>query len=89
MKSKLHLSYEQRKFIALLLRDGYKLKEIARELHKSNSTISREIKRNRVGGENNTCEITKRYPFVCSTCKRKTHCKFDKFYYNPEKAHTK
>ena len=47
-KSK-HLSFEERVIIQTRLKDGYSLRAIARELHRSPSTISYEVKRGSVG----------------------------------------
>ena len=41
-----YLSYEEREEIALLRAEGHGVREIARRLHRSPSTISREIRRN-------------------------------------------
>lgn len=43
-----HLTLSERKFIALLLSNGASIRSIANSLHRSPSTISREIKRNRI-----------------------------------------
>lgn len=47
MLSYTHLTLKERKYLQELLSDGKKIREIARILERSPSTISREIKRNR------------------------------------------
>ena len=47
MLSYTHLTLEERKYLQKLLSEGKKIREIARTLERSPSTISREIKRNR------------------------------------------
>ena len=42
------LNQEERILIEVRLKDGWSLKDIAKELNRSLSTISREIKRNRM-----------------------------------------
>lgn len=88
-KSKKHLSLEDRRFIDVLLRENYKLKDIALQLGRPSSTISREIKKNRVGTniQKPVCEKTERFPFVCTNCKKKSYCNCNKYHYNPSKAH--
>lgn len=46
-----HLTKDDRNEICILLHKGYSLRDIARALDKSPSTISREVKRNKVLGE--------------------------------------
>ena len=45
-----HLSATERHEIAILKRKGYSLRDIARALHRSVSSISDECKRNRIKG---------------------------------------
>ncbi len=40
-----HLSFEERVIIQTRLKDGFSMRQIARELHRSPTTISNEIKR--------------------------------------------
>lgn len=89
-KSK-HLTQNERMYIELLLREKCDLKTIARELRKSPSTISREIKKYRIPGNklNVECTKTKRFPHVCNGCEKKRNCKCTKYYYNPKKANSK
>lgn len=73
--------------IEQLLRENYKLKDIAHVIEVESSTISREIKYRRKS--NNSlliCDKTKKYPFVCVNCSKKGHCNKKKFYYNFKEA---
>lgn len=84
---KSRLTIEDRILIAELLRQNYKLKDIARAIDVESSTISREIKNRRVS--NNSliiCEKTNRYPFICYNCSKKVSCKKKKYYYNYKEA---
>lgn len=92
MKNK-HLTYENRIFLDALIRSEhykYNLKEIAQQLDKNASTISRELKRNRIPGAKTNylgdCKIENQFPYVCNGCKKKSYCKCQKYYYNPKKA---
>lgn len=81
------LTIENRLLIEELLRQNYKLKDIARCLYVESSTISREIKNRRL--HNNVkiiCEKTKKYPFVCYNCQKKFNCNKRKYYYNYKEA---
>ena len=84
---KSRLTIEDRILIEELLRQNYKLKDIARAIDVESSTISREIKNRRVS--NNSliiCEKTNRYPFICYNCSKKVSCKKRKYYYNYKEA---
>lgn len=77
------LTIENRILIEELLKQNYKLKDIARAINVSPSTISREIKNRRLGNEKlEICLKTNRYPFVCYNCPKKVHCYKKKYYYN-------
>ena len=52
MASYHHFTIEERKILAVMLKKGFKQIDIARELGKSQSTISREINRNKDGETN-------------------------------------
>ena len=81
------LTIENRILIEELLRQNYKLKDIARAINVSPSTISREIKNRRLGNEKlEICLKTNRYPFVCYNCPKKVHCYKKKYYYNFKEA---
>lgn len=84
---KQRLTIEDRILIEELLRQNYKLKDIARAIEVHSSTISREIKYRRKGNEsNNLCPKTNKYPFVCYNCPKKIHCYKKKYYYNFKEA---
>ncbi len=69
---KVRLNIEDRILIEELLRQNYKLKDIARAIEVQPSTISREIKNRRIS--NNSlliCDKTNKYPFICYNCSKK------------------
>lgn len=81
------LTIEDRILIEELLKQNYKLKDIARAIDVESSTISREIKNRRKS--NNSliiCNETQRYPFICYNCPKKVHCNKKKYYYNYKEA---
>ncbi len=80
--NKKRITFEDRILIDQLLRQGYKLKDISRAIEKFPSTVSREIKNRRTSNDNLIpCSKTNRFPFVCSACSSKYHCRKKKFYY--------
>lgn len=84
---KARLTIEDRMLIEQLLRENYKLKDIARVIEVESSTISREIKYRRKSNNSSLiCDKTKKYPFVCVNCSKKVHCNKKKFYYNFKEA---
>lgn len=84
------LTIENRLLIEQLLKLNYKLKDIARVLDKEPSTISREIKRNRISSSKGIeYQKTNKYPFICYNCNKKCHCNKTKYYYNYIKAEEK
>ena len=81
------LTFEDRILIEELLRQNYKLKDIARVIEVYPSTISREVKFRRIGNLNlQICDKTNRFPFVCYNCSKKVHCNKRKYYYNYKQA---
>ena len=81
------LTIEDRILIEELLRQNYKLKDIARVIEVYPSTISREVKSRRKGNLNlEICVKTNRFPFVCYNCSKKVHCNKRKYYYNYKEA---
>ena len=81
------LILEDRLLIEELLRQNYKLKDIARIIEVHPSTISREIKLRRKGNSQfEECNRTSRYPFICYNCSKKVSCKKKKYYYNYKEA---
>lgn len=86
MKKRLNL--EDRMIIQEFLREGYKLKDIAKIVDSHSSTISREIKQRRKGNEKTLhCPKTDRYPFVCNNCSKKSNCNMKRYYYSYKEAH--
>lgn len=86
MKKK-RLTIEDRILIEELLRQNYKLKDIARVIEVESSTISREIKNRRISDNRKTeCEKTNKYPFICFNCSKKVHCNKNRYYYNYKSA---
>ncbi len=81
------LSIENRMLIEELLRENYKLKDMARVIGVHPSTISREIKYRRMSDNRNTeCSKTSRFPFICYNCSKKVHCSKNRYYYNYKEA---
>lgn len=84
---KRRLTIEDRILIEELLRLNYKLKDIARAIDVSSSTISREIKNRRISNDSLIiCNRTDKYPFICYNCSRKVSCKKKKYFYNYKQA---
>ena len=92
MKKWKHINFEQRKTIASGIAHKMKLKDIAELLYLDPTGISREVKRNRtivepIKSNNNICPTLKRWPYVCSNCKKRyKDCPFNKYYYNARLA---
>ena len=90
-----HLTFDQRKVISNMLASRKKLYEIAHALDKDPTSISKEIKRNRVKCKvgyhtNKVCIELDRYPFVCNNCKNKYYdCPFSQYKYDAKKADEK
>ena len=93
MKNWKHLTLEQRKVIASGISHGYELKGIGENLLVDPTSVSKEVKRNRIEvsiGLNNNCEKTKRWPYVCTGCKnRYNKCPYAKYKYDASKAQEK
>jgi len=96
MKAWKHLNLEQRKIISQLLTHESKLCEIADLLNVDATSISKEIKRNRIITRNGykqvtkMCKYTTRYPYVCNFCQKKySLCPFKQFRYDANKAQQK
>lgn len=90
-----HLSFEHRKLINHFLSKQMKLCEMADLLQYDPTTISKEIKRNRLLNKNGkikdkVCKHTLRFPYVCNGCKKKYNsCPFSQFHYDPKTAQQK
>lgn len=96
MKNWEHLNFEQRKIISSQLSHSAKLCEIAELLGKDPTSISKEIKRNRIivkqhhKDNKKMCKYTIRYPYCCNHCHLKyTSCTFDQFKYDAKIAQQK
>lgn len=93
MKEWKHLTFEQRKTISSGISHGYLLREIGENLLVDPTTVSKEVKRNRIEisvGLNNNCKKTQRWPYVCTGCKeRYNNCPFIKYKYDASKAQEK
>ena len=86
-----HLNEDQRKLISSMLSKKMKLVEIADYLEMDPSSISKEIKRNRVltkkGLKDKVCKQTLRFPYVCNSCMKKyTMCPFTQYKYDSHSA---
>lgn len=89
-----HINLEQRKNISSCIAHGYKLVSIAELLKLDPTSISKEVKRNRIvdkpGSTSKQCDKLNRWPFVCASCnQRYTRCPFDKYKYNADIAQKK
>lgn len=84
---KTRLTIENRMLIEELIRENYKLKDIARVIGSESSTISREIKKRRKSNNSMiACPLTNKFPFVCINCKKKNNCNKTKYFYNFREA---
>lgn len=83
MKEWKHLTLEQRKTISSGISHNYKLREIGENLLVDPTSVSKEVKRNRIEtsvGLKNDCKRTKRWPYVCTGCKEKyKNCPYTKY----------
>ena len=95
MKTWKHLTLEQRKAISNGISHNYKLKEIAETLGFDPTSISKEVKRNRivtsVGLNTTDCKRTQRWPYICTGCNKKynNNCPFTKYKYDSDRAQIK
>lgn len=90
-KSYERLSFDERMTILAYIYKGYSISKIASLLHRSKSTISRELSRNSITKKGSTifkCENIKTL-IVCNKCSKKIYCKLEKKFYNCEEAETK
>lgn len=92
MKKWKHINFEQRKTITSGIAHKMKLKDIAELLYLDPTSVSKEVKRNRIIVEpiklnNDICPTLKRWPYVCTNCKKRyKDCPFNKFIYNAVQA---
>lgn len=95
MKTWKHLSLDQRKAISNGISHNYKLKEIAETLGFDPTSISKEVKRNRIvtsiGLNTTDCKRAQRWPYICTGCKKKYNnsCSFTKYKYDADRAQIK
>ena len=93
MKNWKHLTFEQRKTISSGISHEYKLKDIGESLLVDPTSVSKEVKRNRIEvsiGLKNNCKRTQRWPYVCTGCKnRYNNCPYTKYKYDASKAQEK
>lgn len=86
---------EDRIVIENLIMNGGNCKQISALLCKSESSLRRELKRNRIIQErhyfNNprpfTCKKIDRFPYVCNACPKLKSCRLLKYFYRSKDAH--
>lgn len=70
-----HINFEQRKTVSSFIKHNFKLIQIANLLELDQTSILKEVKRNRVpvkiGYNFKPCTKLYRWPFVCDNCKFK------------------
>lgn len=91
---------EDRDSIEELLKKGYSFTDIAKEIKKDRTTISKEIRRNRIIRSSfytlynekgiqkavDSCDKLKKPPYVCNNCPFKNSCTKHHLYYNAKAA---
>lgn len=92
MKTWKHINFEQRKTISSCISHNYKLINIAKILKFDPTSISKEVKRNRISVDvknvnSSNCTKLNRWPYVYTNCKyRYKTCPYIKFIYNAKIA---
>lgn len=95
MKKWKHIDYDKRKSISSSIAHNRKVKDIAEVLLLDPTSISKEVKRNRIvvyplKNTKEICPQIKRWPYVCTNCKnRYKECPYNKFIYNAKSAQEK
>ena len=93
-----HINAEQRRVIVRMISDNKKLKDIASTLGLDPTSISKEVKRNRIRLypvhnpklDLKLCTKLDRFPYVCNSCKyRYDPCPFEKYVYKAKEAQAK
>ena len=91
-----HFTFEDRKIIASCLAKEFRCVEIADTLGCDPTSVSKEIKRNRIDSTrfrypvDEECQKLKKFPYVCGNCNLKyTKCKFHQFKYDAKFAQVK
>ncbi|MCK3858382.1 helix-turn-helix domain-containing protein, partial [Streptococcus suis] len=92
MKNK-HLTLSDRNDIQIGIEQLKPFSAIAAKLGKDPSTISKEVRRNRVIKENSStsnceaCPLLKKTPYVCNACpKKRSNCGYQKQFYYAKRA---
>ena len=92
-KKQKHLTLEDRIDIQTGIGQQETFRSIAEKMGKDPSTISKEIKRNRiihptsVKSDCTDCPLLKKAPYVCNNCpKKRTDCGFNRYLYYAKKA---
>ncbi|SUN60896.1 transposase [Streptococcus hyointestinalis] len=92
MKNK-HLTLSDRNDIQIGIEQLKTFSAIATKLGKDPSTISKEVRRNRVIKENSStsnceaCPLLKKAPYVCNACpKKRSNCGYQKQFYYAKRA---
>ena len=91
MKKWKHINFEQRKTIVSGITHNKKLCEIATILNLDPTSISKEVKRNRIlskyGRTSQECPLLTRWPYVCTNCNKKyTSCHLNQYRYDSKVA---
>ena len=91
MKKWKHINFEQRKAIVSGITHNKKLCEIASILNLDPTSISKEVKRNRIlykyGRSSKKCSLLSRWPYVCTNCRKKySTCQLDQYRYDSKAA---
>ena len=97
MKKYKHLTKEDRNTIEHLIKHSNCCKDIAQALSRNESTIRREILRNRTLVEPNKfnnhylkyCECSNIFPYVCRTCPIRTRGRYYRYHYSAKDAQAK
>lgn len=91
-----HFTFEDRKIIASCLAKEFRCVEIADTLGCDPTSVSKEIKRNRIDSTrfrfpvDEECLKLKKFPYICTNCNLKyTKCKFHQFKYDAKFAQVK
>lgn len=97
-KKNKHMTLEDRLEIEDCLRHNVTFKNIAKNIGKDQTTVSKEVKRNLViesttmtvnGKAPEICPNLLKAPFVCNGCKKKCFCRLEKRYYRARIAEEK
>jgi len=92
MKKWKHITFEQRKAISSGISHKQKVKYIGEILGIDPTSISKEVKRNRILVDSKTtvikfCNKLNRWPYVCTNCKyRYKECRYTKYRYDAKSA---